>query len=97
VSGPSSNRAVARFFGSALMVIGGIVLALSGLCTGLGVLFGIVGALSAGGSDAGLYFVYVLVLGGPPIIVALAMFFLGRWIVRRNATSTTVDPTRDQR
>jgi len=72
---PSPNR-VARFFGYVLLVVGGGILLLSGLCT-LGF---------AGWSMTQLDFSSIgaeLMFGGPPIAIGAVLFWLGRKLLRR--------------
>ena len=75
------GAAVLRFFGAALMAIGGLIAILSGLCTAWGGLQFLTGDMAGGnfGQTLGL----VAVFGGIPIAVGVGLYFLGRWIGRK--------------
>lgn len=70
---------VQKFFGGALMAVGGLIAALCGLCT-LGVIgFGVVDTLTGGPIDdlvGGA--VIVMFIGGIPTAIGLLLLFWGR-------------------
>ncbi len=101
MSDPLADNAAARFFGHALRVVGFLVLLLSGLCTGLGVLFGVLASFDAGGParDIGARLALLevaLAVGIPPILVSLGLVWLGTWLVRRNPNPTKPKPARSE-
>ena len=69
----------ARFFGGLLMTFGVLIGGLSGLCTVVFLGF----SLSTPGDRSMLPL--VVLIGGPPIAVGLALFFGGRHLWRRGA------------
>jgi hypothetical protein len=77
---PEGNPAQ-RFFGALFMAVGGLIAGLSGLCSAGVLLIGF-----ASGSDFAetmSVLPIVLFVGGIPIAVGLALFFLGRWMYRQ--------------
>jgi hypothetical protein len=69
---------VARFFGGLLMAVGGLIAVTSGLCS-LAILT--MGAVSSG-NDLGDSIPLVLLVGGIPFGIGLALFFIGRRLYR---------------
>ena len=65
-----------RFFSGLLVVVGVLMAGLAGLCTMAFLGF------PGGGGDKGLV-PLVLVFGGPPIVIGLAMVWAGVWLWRR--------------
>jgi hypothetical protein len=89
---PNGERPVARLFGVMLMVVGALIMALSGLCS-----LALVGAtlLALVRSPASLANLagalpMVLVFGGGPFGVGLAIFFAGTRL--RRARAPKADP-----
>ncbi|MBX7249948.1 MAG: hypothetical protein K1X35_13000 [Caulobacteraceae bacterium] len=84
MSGPGALR---RFFGGLLMVAGGLIAGLAGVCT---LVFGGGSAMDLAnghgyglGGDLGGLLALVGIFGGVPIAVGLLLFFLGRWVRRQ--------------
>jgi hypothetical protein len=75
-----------RFFGGLMMAAGGLITVSAGLCSAI---FSIMALRESGLSDEllteGLPF--VLVVGGVPIAIGLALFFVGRTLYRERPTS----------
>lgn len=75
---------LARFFGAALMAVGGLIVALCGLCsvTALGVFITDAMESSRAGLNGGLewaaFIPWVVIVGGVPAVVGLFLFFGGR-------------------
>jgi len=86
---PSARDAVKRAFGSLLMLMGAMMAVLCGLCSALFLYIGFSerpDALTTAegfGATAGI----VALFGGPPVLVGLGLFFLGRWLRRRGTPS----------
>jgi hypothetical protein len=85
-SGRGSNAGVKRFFGGLLMAIGILIGGLSGLCTAMFLNLG-------GGPNDGGMLGLVLILGVPPIVLGVAMFF-GGLAVWRSARPPPIDPAK---
>jgi hypothetical protein len=83
-----------RTLGSIMKVFGALILGLSGLCTGIGVINGIDEALGGGPYRYGLLEA-VLMIGIPFILAGLGLFIWGRSIERR--AQAAPDPTEDHR
>lgn len=79
------ERRVVRLFGAMLMVVGGLVVTLSGLCSALVIVGSVVSALTRPSPAAGLVQLapIVLVFGGLPIGLGLVAFLVGRSFRRR--------------
>jgi hypothetical protein len=80
----SDDRAVPRLFGAMLMVVGGLIIALCGLCS-----LGVVGMVlvdvfrsPAASGDVVTMVPMVAIFGGVPIAVGFGVFFLGRGLYR---------------
>ena len=78
---------VQRFFGGLLMLVGGLLGGLSGLCT-LWFIGGTIVSSMQGQLGGGALSSYVwewvgmgLIVGGLPTVVGVGLFFLGRWMV----------------
>ena len=71
---------IQKFFGAALMAVGGLIAGLCGLCT-LGVIgFGVVDAFGGGSSADDLFggILVVSFIGGIPIALGVLLFVWGR-------------------
>jgi hypothetical protein len=77
---PREGRPVQAFIGGALMVVGGLLGGLSGLCT---VVF-MVGSLFEGGGlkDWISFTALALAVGFLPIVIGLGLFIAGRYLYR---------------
>ncbi len=88
---PPPSSASARLFGQVLWWVGLLAMLLSGLCTGGGVLIGLSeireGATSHGPFGRFTTLVETLLNFGPWLVVAIACFLAGRWLIRRNPPS----------
>ena len=85
---------VGRFFGGLLMVVGGLMATLAGLCT---ILFvgSVVLEMGRGNQtifgETASFLLLSAVVGGGPIILGVALFFLGRFLWRKSS-ATKVQP-----
>lgn len=76
-----------RFFGGLLMLVGGLIGGLSGLCTvwfiGATIYSSAQGQLGGGAltSDVWEWIVTGLIVGGLPTLIGIGLFFLGRRMV----------------
>ena len=81
MSGAPHQMTATRFFGGLLMAAGGLIAVSAGLCS---VVVSIIGLTESGPTvellTAGLPL--VLVVGGVPIAIGLALFFVGRGLFR---------------
>lgn len=80
----SAAGPVRGFFGGLLMVVGGILTALAGACTVYWT-WGTLSDVSQGhgwGLNSGLtdWLLTTAMIGGAPILLGVALFFLGRWL-----------------
>ena len=85
---------MAAFFGGALMAVGALIAALSGLCTGVVIIGSVIAAFQNGRSDSSGLAGLALIFGGAPFAVGLLLFFIGRGIYRsgnRQAAQPPVD------
>jgi hypothetical protein len=84
VSGHTGPSSVARFFGGLLMAVGGMIAILSGLCSTIVTIGGLVEAVTTGrfGDLISAGFPIVLMTGGIPFAIGLGLFFAGRAIHR---------------
>lgn len=83
-----SGRAVTRLFGALLMAVGGMMAGLCGLCSA-GVV-ALSGANGVGGVAPAM--MLVLIFGGPPIVVGVALFIWGRSMWRGPRPSNSTPP-----
>lgn len=86
---------VGRFFGGLLMVVGGLVATLAGLCTVLFV--GSVAVEMGRGNqtifgETASFLMLAVVLGGGPIVLGVALFFLGRFLWRKSSAAKVAPP-----
>ena len=80
MSEPKRNE-VQAFFGLLLMVAGGLIGGLSGLCTALGLIFSVISMVENvrdGASAVGV----VLAFGVIPIVVGVGLFVAGRALAK---------------
>lgn len=84
-----------RFFGGLLMVVGGLLAALAGLCTALFVGSVVLdmgrGAQNVLNETAG-WLQASAIIGGVPIVVGVALFFLGRFLWRKSSAPKVEPP-----
>ena len=80
------------FFGGLLMAVGGLIAALSGLCSGVFIVGSIISMASSNPSDFFNGLPLVLLFGGLPFLVGLALFFMGRAIYRRRDQQSAQPP-----
>ncbi len=77
------------FFAGMLMVVGGLIAGLCGLCTGFFQIGFLYDAIRSGrgetGGEINLPFYAPLMIGGLPIAFGVALFLWGRWLVRASA------------
>lgn len=73
---------MAAFFGGALMAVGILIATLSGLCSGAVIIGDLIKALRDGSSAPFGGGGVLLVFGGLPFLVGLALFVIGRSIYR---------------
>jgi hypothetical protein len=81
MSGPPRRMTATRFFGGLLMAAGGLIAVSAGLCS---VVVSFM-ALTESGSTAEMItsgLPLVLLFGGVPIAIGLALFFVGRGLYR---------------
>jgi len=84
-----------RFFGGLLMVVGGLMAALAGLCT---VVFvgSVVVEMGRGNQtifgETASFLMLSAVVGGVPIVVGVALFFLGRHLWRKSSAPKVEPP-----
>jgi hypothetical protein len=78
---PSGGSAVALFFGWMLIVVGGLIGGLCGLCTLVFIGAGMVSTATTG-SDASVDVILALVIGGLPTAVGAGIVFAGITIIR---------------
>ena len=84
-----------RFFGGLLMVVGGLMATLAGLCT---IMFaGSVGLEMGRGNqtifgETASFLLLSAVVGGVPIILGVALFFLGRFLWRKSSAPKVEPP-----
>jgi hypothetical protein len=84
---PPPDGAVARFFGWVLVVISGLVIVFSGLCTGFGLLVGLAAMFSGptpSVSKDGVFKI-TLLAGVLPLIVSIGVFILGMRVIVANS------------
>jgi hypothetical protein len=89
---PPPRMTATRFFGGLLMAAGGLIAVSAGLCS---VIFSIMGLRESGLSKE-LFTVgvpLVLVVGGVPIAIGLALFFVGRMLYREPPTGGQTGPS----
>ena len=72
------------FWGAMLMAAGILIAGLSGLCSGILIVSGLMGG-EASGPDALSSLMIVLVVGGIPFAIGLGLFFAGRALARSHA------------
>jgi hypothetical protein len=86
MSGPPRRMTATRFFGGLLMAAGGLIALSAGLCS---TIFSIMALRESGLSSEllteGLPF--MLVVGGVPVVIGLALFFVGRMLYRERPSS----------
>lgn len=84
-----------RFFGGLLMVVGGLMATLAGLCT---VMFvgSVVLEMGRGNQtifgESASFLMLSAVVGGVPIILGVALFFLGRFLWRKSSAPKVESP-----
>lgn len=84
-----------RFFGGLLMVVGGLMATLAGLCT---VMFvgSVVLEMGQGNQtifgETASFLMLSAVVGGVPIILGVALFFLGRFLWRKSSAPKVEPP-----
>jgi hypothetical protein len=83
------GRPVQAFFGGALMVVGGLIGGLSGLCTAI---FLIGGLFGGGMSDYGAVVGLALTVGFLPILIGVGLFIAGRALYRSAQPPRPVPP-----
>lgn len=68
-----------KLLGGILLAVGVLIMGLSGLCTLSSILIGM-----GGGSGTAMlgWAVLAIVVGGIPFAFGLALFLLGRWLIR---------------
>jgi len=77
---------VVTFFGVALLGIGVLMATLSGICTGIALVYGM------GGSAAGLSITGIaLVVGGVPFAIGLVLAWVGRVMLRPPSPTTKTE------
>jgi hypothetical protein len=79
--GASGGSAVALFFGWMLIVVGGLIGGLCGLCTVVFIGAGMVSTATTG-SDASIDIVLALLVGGLPTALGAGIVFAGVTIIR---------------
>lgn len=72
------------FWGAMLMAAGILIAGLSGLCSGILIISGLIGG-EASGPDALGSLMIVLIVGGIPFAIGLGLFFAGRALARSQA------------
>jgi hypothetical protein len=81
VSGPPRPMTAARFFGGLMMAAGGLITVSAGLCSVAVSVMGLTDG-SSPGEMLTLGLPLVLLFGGVPIAIGLALFFVGRSLFR---------------
>jgi hypothetical protein len=83
-----ASESVKRFFGLILAGAGILILALSGLCTGAGIIFGVV-ALTSGEWS---FLATALAIGAPPLLIGYGLFYAGRKLWRGPDKTPSLPP-----
>jgi hypothetical protein len=89
--GPSGSSAVALFFGWMLIVVGGLIGGLCGLCTLVFIGAGVFSSATTG-ADASLDVILALVIGGLPTAIGAGIVFAGITVVRGTRAPRATPP-----
>jgi hypothetical protein len=80
---PNGDRIVAKLFGAMLMVVGGLIVLLCGLCSATFLVAAISqAARTPQAQNFSTILAMVLIFGGVPIAVGVAVFLAGRRLYR---------------
>jgi hypothetical protein len=76
---------IVRLFGAMLMAVGGLIVVLCGLCSAA-FLVNVLTSASQYGNSAGALstILFILPIGGVPILIGVGIFFWGRVLFRRD-------------